>query len=340
MPSAFTPPCPDTDTAASDLAEELPVPAVSISGLSFFHDRNSPTLDGITLTVNQGDFLALIGPNGGGKTTLLRLMLGLLTPQYGTVSIFGGPPAAKSRHIGYVPQFSTMQPDFPASVLDLILMGGATPGIRGGGWNTSAAARDKARGYLELLGLGGLEKHSIGALSGGQRQRALVARALMGSEKNLNVVPAAKNAPAPFLLLLDEPTASIDPGGKFCFYEFLGNLRGKITMIVVSHDLFLASPFFSHVAFVNATLTPLNGNGLSPENLNLLFGRHLHDCPVADIQHAGGAMHPDGCTHPACRSTAEAVSTEKRCAACGEGESGCSRNKACPAALSSAGGVQ
>jgi zinc transport system ATP-binding protein len=241
--------------------------------------------------IRQGDFLALIGPNGGGKTTLLHLLLGLLTPQEGRVAVFNEPPAAMSRHIGYVPQFSTMQLDFPASVLEMVLMGSACPGIRSGSWDTSATARDKARGYLELLGLSGLEKQRVGALSGGQRQRALVARALMGSPCNLGASPSSGAAPVPFLLLLDEPTASIDPEGKFCFYEFLDRLRGTISIIVVSHDFFMASPFFSSIAFVNTSLTSLENRDLSPENLDLLFGRHQHDCPVAYMRHAGRSPH-------------------------------------------------
>lgn len=279
-----------TPDSAQDSERPL-TPAVSIVNLCFSHDRSTPVLNSVNLTVRQGDFLALIGPNGGGKTTLLHLLLGLLTPQKGSIAVFGEPPALMSRHIGYVPQFSTMQPDFPASVLDMVLMGSASPGIwpniRGGSWDTGVTARDKARNYLELLGLSGLEKQRVGALSGGQRQRALVARALMGSQCNLGTSPSPEAAPIPFLLLLDEPTASIDPEGKLCFYEFLGRLRGTISMIVVSHDFFMASPFFSSIAFVNTNLTPLENRDLSPENLSLLFGQHLHDCPIAYIQHAG-----------------------------------------------------
>lgn len=276
-----------TGSAAKRLYDEThPPPAISISDLNFAHDRDALTLEAVRLTVGQGEFLALIGPNGGGKTTLIRLMLGLLTPQDGTLDIFGKAPAKASSLIGYMPQFSTARLDFPASVLEMVLMGNAKPGIRGGSWSTESIARKAAAGYLELLGLGGMEKQPVAALSGGQRQRALVARALMGSGKALDAILNKDSGPLPFLLLLDEPTASIDPEGKFCFYEFLGRLRGKITIVVVSHDLFMASPFFDRIAFVNKSLTLLENNHLSLENLSLLFGQHLHDCPVADIQHA------------------------------------------------------
>lgn len=283
-------------------------PAVSIEGLSFFYANAEPALENISLTLQSGDFLAVIGPNGGGKTTLLRLILGLLQPQCGSVAVFGSPPTDMSRRIGYVPQFSTMQLDFPASVLDVTLMGGACATLRAGGWPTDKKTKQKALTYLDILGLADCAGLPVGSLSGGQRQRALVARALMGRPERFMPAPASTAGnfaghDASFLLLLDEPTASIDPQGKFCFYEFIGKLRGTVSVIVVSHDLFMVSPFFNSIVFVNKTLTPLADSTLSPENLTTLFGPHLHDCPVADMQHADGAAHHDGCTHPACATT-------------------------------------
>ena len=272
-----------------------PCPAVEITNLSFSRGGDR-ILDNVSLTVGSGEFLAVIGPNGGGKTTLLRLLLGLLQPDAGSVRIFGASPHNATSRIGYVPQFSTIHPGVPASVLDTVLMGAARPSCRGGSWNAGRAAREKALEYLDALGLAGYARQPVGALSGGQRQRALVARALMGRS-------ATSDDPQeepPFLLLLDEPTASIDPQGRFCFYEFIGKLRGSISLIAVSHDLLTGSPFFNGIAIVNKSLTRLHGNELTQESLTLLFGKHLHECPVADIQHAGTAPHHEGCTHPAC----------------------------------------
>lgn len=274
-------------------------PAVAVTGVSFAYTPGDPVLRDVSLNLAQGGFLAVIGPNGGGKTTLLRLLLGLERPQRGEVNVFGRPPAAVSRHVGYVPQFSTMQLDFPATVLEMTLMGGGCSSWRGGSWDTGREAGKKASAYLDILGLGDCADRPVGALSGGQRQRALVARALMGCPVPLDE-PESAGAPAPFLLLLDEPTASVDPEGRFCFYEFLGRLRGRVSIIVVSHDVLMVSPFFSTIAFVDTTLTFLRGNELSAENLSILYGRHLHDCPVGDWQHAGGLQHVSGCTHPAC----------------------------------------
>ena len=270
-------------------------PALCIDQLGFSYSGCEPALEDVCLTMREGEFLAILGPNGGGKTTLLRLILGLLRPQLGSVRVFGQTPSQVSRNIGYVPQFSTLRPDFPASVLEMVLMGAASPSLFGGGWSRSDKAKERAMEYLDVLGLDDCADKRVGTLSGGQRQRALVARALMSRPESQN------GAPSPFLLLLDEPTASIDPQGKFCFYEFLGKLRGSITMLVISHDLFMVSPFFSSIAFVNKQLTRFEDNSLSPENLTLLFGQHLHNCPVADMQHARGLLHESGCSHPACR---------------------------------------
>ncbi|MDL2216494.1 ATP-binding cassette domain-containing protein [Desulfovibrio sp. OttesenSCG-928-M14] len=274
--------------------------AVNVQELSFAYAPGEPILDDISFVLPQGELMAVIGPNGGGKTTLLRLILGLLQPNKGQVRIFDRKAADASALTGYVPQFSTLQADFPASALDMTLMGAARPNWRGGSWPTDKKARQKALAYLEVLGLAECAKRPVGALSGGQRQRAMVARALMSAPTDL--CDNSTDASEPFLLLLDEPTASIDPEGTFCFYEFLGKLRGRVSILVVSHDLFLVSPFFDSVLFVNKSLTPLSGLSLTPEALNGLFGSHMHDCPVADIQHAGGLTHKRGCTHPACRS--------------------------------------
>ncbi|MDL2266933.1 ABC transporter ATP-binding protein [Desulfovibrio sp. OttesenSCG-928-G15] len=297
------------EAAAPAPATSPVTPAVLLQDVSFAYENCEPVLKDISLSVAQGDFLALLGPNGGGKTTLLRILLGILAPSTGTARIFGQSPASASGHIGYVPQFSTMAKDFPCTVLDMVLMGAARPGWRGAFWPTDKKAKDKATAYLALLGMEKVLHRSVCDLSGGQRQRALVARALMSFPAVFPCEPQT-SVPLPYLLLLDEPTASVDPEGTFCFYEFLGKLKGCVSIIVVSHDLFIASPFFSRVAFVNKTLSTLDDTEISPENLTHLFGRHLHDCPVADMQHAGQAIHPDGCSHPACASRAPSTAED------------------------------
>lgn len=258
-------------------------PVLTLSDVSFSRD-GEPILHDVNLDVSHGEFLAVLGPNGGGKTTLLRIMLGLLPPDSGTVRIFGGTPSDVRANIGYVPQFSTIRQDFPATVLEMTLMGAAqvSPGGLFGRqklWSDGAAAREKALGLLDLIGIADLAGHPINALSGGQRQRMMVARALMGRDK-----------PQPFLLLLDEPTASIDPQGKWCFFEFLASLRREITIVVVSHELGMASPFFSRVALVNKTLSLLPEGCPDSEILQAFIGIHSPDCPVGQI-----FRHPENC---------------------------------------------
>jgi len=265
--------------------------AIRLDGVSFSHE-GEPILENINLHVMSGDFLAILGPNGGGKTTLLRIILGLLPPDAGTVRIFGKEPGEARRHIGYVPQFSTIRQAFPATVMDMTLMGSA--GLNAEGpwgrlnlWSKSAKARKRALEILDLIGIAELASNPIHALSGGQRQRLLLARALMGREEG-----------TPFLLLLDEPTASIDPEGKDCFFEFCDRLRHDVTMVMVSHELGMASPFFSGVALVNRTLTLTDTTCPSSETLRTFIGLHAPNCPVNHM-----VRHSPGCS---CANTKEA----------------------------------
>lgn len=265
-----------------------PAPAVSLEGVSFSREGEL-VLDNVTLRVAHGDFLAILGPNGGGKTTLLRITLGLLQPDTGTVRVFGKAPADARAGIGYVPQFSTIRQSFPATVLDMTLMGGAGIGAEGPWgrrtlWARTKEAREKALEILDRIGIADLANNAVHALSGGQRQRLLLARALMG-----------RNGNDPFLLLLDEPTASIDPEGKGCFLEFCDRLRHDVTMIMVSHELGMASPFFSGVALVNKTLTLVSGNCPDTETMRTFIGVHAPDCPVSQmVRHSRGC----GCATP------------------------------------------
>ncbi len=240
--------------------------AVSVRKVSFAYNRSEPVLDKADLTVPGGAFMAVLGPNGGGKTTLLKLLLGVLTPVSGKISIFGEPPTRACRRIGYVPQHCEANFALPVSVLEATLMGGLNrqPRLFGRHWSKSKEHCDAARQALDEVGLAGLEKRSVSDLSGGQKQRLLIARALSG---------------APDILLLDEPTANIDPQGKFCFYEFLAELAGPKTVLMVSHDLSLAAEPLSSIAIVNnGAIVAAPGNKLTPELLTALYGQHSHDC--------------------------------------------------------------
>ena len=209
--------------------------AVDVRRLFFAYD-DKEVLSDVTFRVPEGDFLAIIGPNGGGKSTLLKLMMGILEPSRGEVRLFGKPPASSDAVIGYVPQETGHNLDFPVTVLDVVLMGLLH---RRNSWRRyDAAARRKAREALARVGMAGMERRRIGELSGGQRQRVLIARAL---------------ASDPDILMLDEPTASIDFGGQHEIFELLEKLNESMTVIVVSHDMTMVMGYARHALYVNKT---------------------------------------------------------------------------------------
>lgn len=208
-------------------------PVVEISGVSFgFNGRT--ILSQVNLAIHPSDFMAMIGPNGGGKTTLIKLMLGLLRPARGTIRILNQPPEKASHHIGYVPQNTNINPDFPISALDVVLMGQLQPGNRR--LRHSRQDRVVAHEALDKMGMGAFCHRRIGELSGGQRQRVFIARALVCE---------------PQILLLDEPTAHIDTKGQSDLYYLLESLNKDMTIVVVSHDLLMLSPHVKSVACVN-----------------------------------------------------------------------------------------
>ena len=211
-------------------------PVVEIDNVSFaFNGRN--ILTQVSLEIQAGDFMAMIGPNGGGKTTLIKLMLGLFKPSNGTIRILGRPPGQASHHIGYVPQNTHINAEFPISVLDVVLMGQLQPGNRR--IRHSRQDRVVAHEALDKMGMGAHCHRRIGELSGGQRQRVFISRALVCE---------------PDILLLDEPTAHIDTKGQTDLYQLLKTLNQEMTIVVVSHDLLLVSPYVKSVACVNGRL--------------------------------------------------------------------------------------
>ncbi|GAB6887340.1 metal ABC transporter ATP-binding protein [Desulfothermus okinawensis JCM 13304] len=226
----------------------------------FFTYGGNFVLEDVNLSIEHGDFLAIFGPNGGGKTTLLKLILGLIKPTKGTISYNF---KKKGRPIGYLPQ-THYRGDFPIKVIDLVLMGLVTS-KKWGFW-FSKKQRSKAEKTLELVDMLEYKDCSIKELSGGQLQRVYLARALISE---------------PELLILDEPTSNIDPQARFCFYDFLGKLGSDITLVMVSHDLSLSVTKINKIACVNKRLIVSPVVGFNKEMLSLIFGEHLnHSCPV------------------------------------------------------------
>jgi len=249
----------------------VPDVVIDIRHVNFGYDEEL-VLEDVNLQLRKGDFLALLGPNGGGKSTLLKLVLGLLTPDTGEIRVFGQPPGVFGESIGYVPQQAANRPGFPITALDVVLMG--LRGRRSLGIRVQQSDRERAMAALEQVGVHALAARRIDSLSGGQRQRVFVARAL---------------ASAPKLLIFDEPTSNIDPLGKFCFYELLAELAKSTSILVVSHDFGITSARITAVACVNRRLIYNSRPELNTSMLELVYGPHNPSCHmdayIQDIAH-------------------------------------------------------
>ena len=232
-------------------------PVIALQDVDFSYDGNR-VLENVTLTVQAFDFLCVVGPNAGGKTTLLKLLLGLIHPTSGRLRVFGQAPERVRRRMGYMPQHTALDPLFPVSVLDVVLMGrlGGTrlfgPFRRGD--------RDAARSALEKVGMEDLRMHSFADLSGGQRQRVLIARAL---------------ASDPELLLLDEPTANVDAVVETEFYEILRQLNDRMTVVLVTHDLGFVSRYVDRVACVNRRVVLHPTSEITGELIHEIYERDV-----------------------------------------------------------------
>lgn len=257
---------------------------VDISDLEFGYGAQ-PVLSGIRLRIETGTTLGLIGPNGGGKTTLVRLLLGALQPSAGSIRIAGLPPVKAIRRgdlIGYLPQNPPTSSRLPLSVRQVVRLGlaGKTGMLR-------KAARedlDFADALLERVGVADMAERPIGALSGGELQRVYIARAL---------------APRPRLLVLDEPTTGIDRGGQQRFIEFIQDLKGELglTMVFVSHDLRAVSSISDRIACLNRTLHYHD----VPDHLPADLVYRMFACDLEAMGIKGGHVctheHAAGCTH-------------------------------------------
>ncbi len=246
-------------------------PVVAIRSLNFAYG-SVPTLSGIDLQVADGEFLGIVGPNAGGKSTLLKLILGLLQPQSGDISVLGRPPRAASRLLGYVPQFPSFPRDFPITVEQVVQLGRLGLGQGGGRWRAfrpqrvSGADREAAHGALAEVEARDIAKRQIGSLSGGQLQRVLLARALVGE---------------PRILILDEPTANIDQRLEDEIFDLLKAINARMTILVVSHDVAFISRYVSRVACVNRTLVCHRTDAVDGLVIKELYGEH-----VRSIAHA------------------------------------------------------
>lgn len=241
-------------------------PIIEIRDLTFSYSADNPVLNSVNLTVKRGQTGCIVGPNGGGKSTLLRLLLGLLIPDHGTIRIFGESPKSARQRIGYMPQYHHLDSVFPITVLEVVLQGRIRSKFCP--WYT-AADKAAAMDSLKEMGIASLASRSFAKLSGGQRQRVLIARAL---------------ACEPQLLLLDEPTANIDPGAGEQFYATLDTLKNRMTVLTVSHDLGFVNRETDLVICVNRQLTVHQANKFNAETVNAIYHhevnliQHDHSC--------------------------------------------------------------
>ena len=245
-----------------DSVNQMGNTVVEVKEVSFSYNSH-PVLKDVTFDIERGDFLAIIGPNGGGKTTLVKLILGLLRPDCGVIHVLGETPGKASHHIGYVPQSSHTNPGFPISVLDVTLMGRL--GISSRRWGYTPKDREAAKEALQQVGMWNHRNRRIDELSGGERQRVFIARALSSK---------------PEILFLDEPTTGVDAKGQSDIFHFLHELNRNATIAVVSHDVNVLSSYVKSVACVNQKVFFHHESEITPEMM-----RTIYHCPVELIAH-------------------------------------------------------
>jgi zinc transport system ATP-binding protein len=234
-------------------------PLIEATGVTFGYGREA-VLQDVDLTVHRDDFLAILGPNGGGKTTLVKVLLGLLEPWSGTVRRH---VSDRGGAIGYVPQFAEFDRGFPLRVRELVLLGRL--GLRGPLHRYTSDDRRAVGALLTELGLSAVADRPLEGLSGGQLQRALIARALVSE---------------PEVLFLDEPLASVDAESREVLLETLRELGERIPIVVVTHDLTPFAGTVRQIACVNQRLYYHASGELTPRMLEEVYG-----CPVELVAH-------------------------------------------------------
>lgn len=257
----------------------VPEPAIHIEDLTIAY-QEAPVLWDIDLDVPQGVLMAVVGPNGAGKTTLMRAVMGLIRPVAGHIYVLGEPVRRRRAVIGYVPQRSGLDWEFPTDVLDLVTMG--TYGRLGWIRRPGPSAREQALAALERVGMAGLAGRHIGALSGGQQQRILLARALVQDAD---------------IYLMDEPFQGVDAVTERTIVDLLKELRARgKTVVVVHHDLQTVTDYFDWAALINVRLIASGpvGEAFTEDHLRATYGGRTALLPV--LRRAGGDPEVSGPT--------------------------------------------
>jgi zinc transport system ATP-binding protein len=249
----------------------MKTPAIEVEHV-FYSYESSEVLKDVSFTLESGEFLGIIGPNGGGKTTLLKLLLGILKPDRGLIRVLGQEPHNASHRVGYVPQNMAFSRSFPISVMDVALMG------RLSRWRIGKKYKDedrqKVESVLKRVGMWDHRDRLMGKLSGGQRQRVLIARAL---------------ATDPEILFLDEPTAGVDSEFQTDLYDFLKELNREVTIVVITHDIGVVSSYMKSIACLNRYFIFHEGGQITQKMIDMAY-----QCPVDLIAHGlpHRVLHP------------------------------------------------
>ncbi len=231
-------------------------PVITFKDVSFSYD-GAPVLVDVNFAVNHRELVYIVGPNGGGKTTLLKLIMGFLKPKTGEISVFGQSPQRARRRLGYVPQAMNFDPQFPITVMEVVLMGRLGTG---GGIRFSPSDRRQASAAMEQLGVAELASTQFAELSGGMHQRTLIARALTGD---------------PDMLLLDEPTSNVDPHAEDKLLNLIAELNRRLTVLLVSHEPSFVFHGIRSVLCVNRRVRLHPTSDISVETIKGLYEKDM-----------------------------------------------------------------
>lgn len=224
-----------------------------VEDVTFAYDRDE-IISKAHFHIEEGSFISFVGPNGGGKTTMVKLLLGLLQPSKGYIKIFGKSPTQARGEIGYVPQYTNFDLKFPINVLDVVLIGR----LKKGKLYFNKKDKESAAEALEKVGLKDYGSRHFSQLSGGQRQRVLIARAIVSN---------------PRVLILDEPTSNIDKVTENNLYKLLFELNKSMTIILISHDLTFVSENIHKVICIDREVRIHPTGKLERIDIDNLFGR-------------------------------------------------------------------